>query len=119
MLSVEERRRRHTEYMRGWRLRGGVRYQERHRTAVKIEVLVHYGNGRCSCVMCGESRLACLSIDHINGNGSKERKALKRYGYSFYLFLRRENYPKGLQTLCMNCQFCKVVLDKSRKEEVE
>ena len=37
------------------------------RLSRRIEVLTHYGKGKCACVRCGESRLACLSLDHIKG----------------------------------------------------
>ena len=79
---------------------------------LKITVMTHYGNGKCGCVVCGESRLACLSIDHIAGGGTKHRKALRLISGSFYSWLRANNYPKGYQTLCMNCQFCKKYSDR-------
>jgi hypothetical protein len=77
---------------------------------LKIEVLTRYGNGECKCVKCGEDRFPCLSIDHINGGGSKHRKSLSKNGCSgvrFYKWLKDNNYPVGFQTLCMNCQFIK------------
>ena len=74
---------------------------------LKIEVLTHYGKGSLACVTCGESRLSCLSIDHINGGGTKHRRSLGRAGRDFYRWLRSQDYPLGYQTLCMNCQFIK------------
>ena len=74
---------------------------------MKREVMTHYGNGKCACVICGESRLACLSIDHINGGGTKERRDRHITSYSYYLWLKNQGYPDGHQTLCMNCQFVK------------
>lgn len=82
---------------------------KKYNMAIKQEVLTHYGEGRCACVRCGESRLACLSIDHINGNGAKHRREAKLQGIAIYLWLRRESYPDGYQTLCMNDQFIKRV----------
>jgi len=80
------------------------------RARLKLEVLTYYGTNRCACVKCGESRLACLSLDHINGNGKTERKLHPyRQGSNLYRQLKREGYPKGFQTLCMNCQFVKRV----------
>jgi len=75
---------------------------------LKIKVLTFYGNGRCACSQCGEDRLACLSIDHINGGGHKHRnsKELARFS-SFYRWLHQQHYPLGYRTLCMNCQFIK------------
>ena len=74
----------------------------------KTEVMKHYGNGYAKCVNCKERRLAALSIDHINGGGCKHRKELKNIrGVAFYNWLIKNNFPKGYQTLCMNCQFVK------------
>ncbi len=73
----------------------------------KVEVLTHYGNGKCACVKCGESRVACLSIDHIEGGGNKQRVGRLRASTAFYRWLKREGYPEGYQTLCMNDQFVK------------
>lgn len=103
----------HTEEQKRWYWAGGKQIRQRWQRELRIEVLTHYGNGKCACVGCGESRLACLTIDHIYGWGNQHRKQSKRYGYSFYIQLKRDDYPKGYQTLCMNCQFCKIVLDKS------
>jgi len=80
--------------------------------AIKQEVLTHYGNGKCACVKCGESRLACLSIDHINGRGGEHRKYLGWGGIHFYLWLKEQGYPDGYQTLCMNDQWVKRVENK-------
>lgn len=77
--------------------------EHKHRLKIKVEVLTHYGKGVCACVACGEDRLPCLTIDHINNDGYKE----KRGGYNLHLRLRREGYPADLQTLCANCQFLK------------
>ena len=77
------------------------------RWVIKEEVLTHYGNGKYACVKCGEDRSACLSIDHIQGGGNKERGGSLRSSTSFYRWLRDNRYPEGYQTLCMNCQFIK------------
>lgn len=75
---------------------------------VKVEVLTHYGNGKLSCVKCGMDNPSCLSIDHINGGGNKERILNKtRLSSAFYRWLKKNQYPDGYQTLCMNCQFIK------------
>jgi len=92
--------------LRKWRLRHpGV--EDARRLEVKREVLGHYGKGKCACVNCGEARMVCLSIDHIDGGGNKQRIGSLRTADTFYRWLRREGYPSGYQTLCMNCQFVK------------
>ena len=66
----------------------------------------HYGD---SCQSCGITDKDCLTIDHINGGGTQHRKNIKRYGWSFYQWLVKNNFPEGFQTLCMNCQRIKVI----------
>ena len=109
----------HREEIKNWYQTIGKQREARLRVSVKAEVLTHYGDGKYSCVVCGESRPACLSIDHINGNGCQERKRFgaNRFGYKFYLYLKKSNYPVGYQTLCMNCQFVKAVYDRAKKRE--
>lgn len=78
------------------------------RRKVKIEVLSHYSlEDYPQCTECKEEDVVCLSIDHIDGKGVDHRRVLKRAGLPFYYWLRREGFPKGYQTLCMNCQFRK------------
>ncbi|KKM05964.1 hypothetical protein LCGC14_1748790 [marine sediment metagenome] len=78
------------------------------RHKLKIETINHYG-GKCKC--CGEDLIEFMTIDHINNNGAEHRlKVLgsKRYaGWKFYLWLRQNNYPKGFQVLCFNCNCAK------------
>lgn len=76
--------------------------------SLKREVLTQYGGGALVCVRCGEDRLACLSIDHIIPIGEKRRRGSGlKSGSKFYVWLKKNNYPEGYQTLCMNCQFIK------------
>ncbi len=83
-----------------------LRQKDSHKQ-LKVEVLTHYGNQKLACVQCGEDRVACLSIDHIEGGGNKQRKGKLRASTAFYRWLKREGYPEGYQTLCMNDQFVK------------
>ena len=63
-----------------------------------------YG-GECAC--CGESIKEFLTIDHINGDGAKDRK-IRGVGHTFYRWLRKNNWPQGrLQLLCWNCNCSK------------
>jgi len=89
------------------------------RARVKYDVLCHYSNdGSAICVKCGFSDIRALSIDHIKSNGREERGKMQSIGSSFYRWLRRNSYPEGYQTLCMNCQFIKRVENKECAKEL-
>lgn len=75
-------------------------YTRNYQQKLKQEVVDAYG-GRCSC--CGETEICFLSIDHIYGNGNKE-EGRGRGGYKFYLWLKRQGFPKDkYRLLCHNC----------------
>lgn len=76
---------------------------------LKQKVLAHYGNGKLACVRCGFNDIRALSIDHLNGGGSEQKRQLGGNGSLLYFWLVKHNYPLGYQTLCMNCQFIKRV----------
>lgn len=68
----------------------------------KKEVFQHYGN-KCAC--CGEATEQFLTIDHIKGDGSIHRRQTKRMWICRWLV--ENNYPKGFQLLCWNCNIGK------------
>lgn len=73
-------------------------------------VIGHYSNGTFRCKCCGESERDFLTLDHVNGNGNKERmEALGRMGggYRFYRWLIKRGFPPGYAVLCMNCNLSK------------
>ncbi len=82
---------------------------------LKIDVLSHYSlNGVPECVNpFGEHKdpytnLDALSIDHIHGDGAKHKREIgKSGGGAIYQWLKKQEYPEGFQTLCMNCQCIK------------
>lgn len=77
-----------------------------YRRKLKETILLHYGNGKLACVNCGYNNLKALSVDHIEGQGKAHRDKLGyNHGIGFYLWLKREGFPEGYQTLCMNCQW--------------
>lgn len=90
----------------------GCRARQYHRR-IKAETFGVYG-GQCAC--CGERQLEFLSLDHINNDGSDQRRQLAvKHGYrltgvTFWLLLRRQGYPKDLQVLCFNCNMAKAFL---------
>ncbi|KKN71437.1 hypothetical protein LCGC14_0420160 [marine sediment metagenome] len=91
----------HPNYFKQWE-KAHPNYFREYQIQAKIKALRHYGKGKCACVTCGESRLACLSIDHIIALGAKRQRKT-----GIYRWLIKNKYPEGYQTLCMNCQFIK------------
>jgi len=91
------------------------------RKKLRLKVLIHYsGTDPPQCVNPFNlhlpndpflTDLRVLSIDHINGGGRKDRREGKS-GSLFYYWLQRNNFPKGFQVLCMNCQYVKRELNK-------
>jgi hypothetical protein len=69
---------------------------------LRKQVLIIYG-GKCAC--CGEKDTMFLTIDHINGGGSKHRKIGGATNISKWLL--RNNFPDGFQVLCYNCNCAK------------
>lgn len=74
------------------------------RIRIKKEVIDKYG-GSCRC--CGETNIVFLSIDHVNGGGTKERTETKKMGGSLYKHLRKLPMDPSLQVLCYNCNLGK------------
>jgi hypothetical protein len=98
-------------YAKTWREDNPDKYPEYNRKSLrklKREVMNAYG-GVCAC--CGETELAFLTIDHIDGNGAEHRRemagetglAYSQAGARTYRWLRSNNYPAGFQVLCANC----------------
>lgn len=81
-------------------------------TKLRLEALMHYCNGvlKCSCPGCNVTEFEFLTFDHINNNGAEFRKSLggKSSGggvssVDVVLWLKKNNYPEGIQVLCWNC----------------
>jgi hypothetical protein len=62
----------------------------------------HYGH---ACACCGENEPTFLSLDHMNDDGSKERKGGKSDMYVIIARIYKKTgvWPDGLQILCYNC----------------
>jgi len=82
--------------------------------ALRMDVIEGYGG---KCELCGESNPHFLTIDHINGNGSEERKIIGNL-HTFYRKLRDNNYPKdNYRLLCYNCN-CALGFNRITEEEI-
>lgn len=74
-----------------------------YRLLLKHQVIEKYG-GKCNC--CGETEILFLTIDHINNDGSIDRKSNSSTN-SFYLRLKKSEKRDDLQVLCFNCNLGK------------
>ena len=80
-------------------------YRRKWNAKLRSDVLQAYGN---VCACCGETEYKFLSIDHVDGNGANHRRQVGvGSGFHFYLWLRRNGFPKGFQVLCHNCNQAK------------
>jgi len=81
---------------------------------LRMDIIEGYGG---KCELCGEDNLHSLTIDHVNGGGSEERKMLGGQ-QAVYRKLRDENYPKdNYRLLCYNCN-CALGFKRITEEEI-
>jgi hypothetical protein len=80
-----------------------------YRDDIRAAVLDHYG-WECACCRA-EDR---LTIDHIDGGGELHRLEIGRRSTAIYLWLIKNGYPPGFQTLCMPCNQSKAGTDRCR-----
>jgi hypothetical protein len=84
-------------------------YDRRLYERLKLEILSYYQSdlechgidGKGCPSKCEDIR--CLTLDHINGNGTNHRKELNRQGKGIYQWIKIKNYPPEFQVLCYNC----------------
>jgi hypothetical protein len=70
----------------------------------KIGVFFIYSNGKMCCDLCGNDDIDVLTIDHIDGNGSKHRREFVS-GDNIFRWLIINQYPDGFRVLCRNCNW--------------
>jgi len=116
----------HRDYMReylGRRYKEDSQFREKQKLAVrrsynkyKIEIsakhyekvrkiISYYTNNKMCCECCLCDNINFLTVDHINNDGFKHRKIIG--GGSIYNWLIKNNFPKGFQILCWNCNMGK------------
>lgn len=95
-------------YSKKYRKRLGEILLEKKRSYWKRQrliVLYHYSKGKLECKCCKENIYEFLALDHIKGGGTQHRKKLgSKYIYSWLI---KNNFPKGYQVLCHNCNQAK------------
>lgn len=101
---VEKRK----KYLKEYREKNREETKQKH-IIFRYKVLSLYSNNqKPSCACCGEDEINFLSLDHIDGGGTQERKKLNsRGGNSFFFYLKKLGFPKGFQVLCHNCNMAK------------
>ena len=88
------------------RLRNGE-WQRKTARLLRSQLLQRFGG---KCEKCGFDDPRALQIDHIHGDGAKERKAHNITGVRFYrklLKLTDSELNRNYQLLCANCQWIK------------
>lgn len=105
---------RHKEYQRQWKIDNREKFKSKQKESIqklKLEILEHYSKGTpiCACPGCGVTEVLFLQIDHIEGDGYKQRKKSKeqRFGRQIIYWLKKNNFPEGFQILCTNCNYAK------------
>ena len=73
----------------------------------KEMAIKHYSGNPPKRAKCGFDNINCLEIDHINNNGAQHRREFKGSGVEFYRWVINNNFPKGFQVLCRNCNWLK------------
>lgn len=81
-------------------------YHIDHKAHYKKIVFDYYG-WECNC--CDENVVEFLSIDHVNGGGSRERREEHISGVRLYKKIIKEGFSEDYQILCMNCNFGKKI----------
>lgn len=114
------------EYMRNLANSNYRKDPEKAKTSVKMyrermkkETFSYYSCGEIVCCKCGYSDIRALSLDHINGGGTKHRRELGKVGTEFYRWIKESGYPAGYQVMCMNCQFIKKVDESEQSIDVD
>lgn len=77
----------------------GKQHESGYRNTLREKVMNAYGN-KCTC--CGENYPDFLTIDHVNGGGSKEREELGS-ARNVYIKIIKEGFPKEYRILCAGC----------------
>lgn len=86
----------------------------------KMITIPHYSKGTMKCELHKQfwgnefTDFDLLTIDHVNGGGTKHRKEIK--GGNIHHWLIKNGLPEGYRVLCWNCNR-KVYLDKLKEKK--
>ena len=104
-MDTEERK----VYMKEYRKRDYVqdkntRNQRDYNRATRLKVLKIMGG---KCLICGFSDVRALQVDHINGDGAKERLVLQNVSLMRWIVRNPEEAKTKYQLLCANHNWIK------------
>jgi len=85
------------ERVRNWHRKNGPR--------IRLQVLGLLGAIKCN--KCDFNDWRALQVDHVNGDGFKDRKKGKRGGGRYTLMKSIKENPSKYQILCANCNWIK------------
>lgn len=81
------------------------RIHKKWRNKIRNKLLGLLGN---KCMKCGITDFRVLQVDHINGNGNKERRIIAScHEYHLYIINKVLKGSKDYQLLCANCNWIK------------
>lgn len=114
----EEYKKKHSEYMKEWRRKNPDKrkaIQQKSYETIRMEALRHYsGKEVPECRCCGETMIPFLHLDHINADGSKQKRLIKETtgrtlngGTAVMYWLKSQGWPSDIQVLCANCNLGK------------
>lgn len=98
------------------------KYYLKHREKRKVSSKVYFDRIRVAvlnvlggeCIKCGFTDPRALQVDHINGSGHKDRKAIKGVFYTTVIQSVLNKEVK-YQLLCANCNWIKRYENKEHK----
>ncbi|MCK5491713.1 MAG: hypothetical protein KAJ14_01225 [Candidatus Omnitrophica bacterium] len=73
---------------------------------IREEIIKLLGGG---CVGCTVTDKRVLCIDHINGDGHRDRVAGQGNGMYYRILAKIKNGDKSYQLLCLNCNWIKAI----------
>lgn len=87
-----------------WKYRDSHTKSQKNKQAVLREQVIIKLGGKCA--WCGYGNPVALQIDHVDGGGSKIRRAGQNW-YKFYKEIIGGTHPHRVQLLCANCNMVK------------
>ncbi|MBI3937123.1 MAG: hypothetical protein HY323_09110 [Betaproteobacteria bacterium] len=94
----------HTAYIKEWQARNPGKtafWKLKGQRDTRLRTIEHLGR---KCRRCGFEDWRALQIDHVNGDGRKDRE---RDGNRYRLFRSIIAHPEKYQLLCANCNWIK------------